>query len=477
MNNSLKRFFSNLSYSISSNLLSMLISTVVLMLLPKVLGVGSYGYFQLYVFYTQYVGFLHFGLVDGIYVRYGGQEYQNLEKNKLFSQFWLLLGFEIVLSGLGLVLFTNIYGESNNLIVIFYTLICSIIVISRGYLLYLLQATNRIHEYAISTVIEKIIYLFIALSIVAFSFKSYQVIIIGDLIGKLFSLAYAVVVCRDLVFRKIDDFKISFKEIYLNVSVGIKVTFAYISGMLIIGIIRFAIKKVWSIEMFGQISLTLSISNLMLIFVNAIGLVIFPTIKRMKSEKVYSFYGVLRDCFTLFMLIFIGIYFPLKIVLLNWLPNYALGLQYMGLLFPITIFESKVAMLTTVYFKALRKEKMLFIVNASALLFSFILTLIGVLFVKRLIFIVASITIVLAYQYLISEFTLSKYMKIPYQKNMLLECIFVALFIYVSVGLPEILGGLLYFVVIFGYLIIDRKNIILKGKKLIQLVIGGNTNE
>ena len=72
MNNKALDFIKNFSYTLSSNLLSLVISTLVVLIIPKLIGVEEYGYWQLYIFYTSYIGFLHFGWNDGIYLRYGG---------------------------------------------------------------------------------------------------------------------------------------------------------------------------------------------------------------------------------------------------------------------------------------------------------------------------------------------------------------------------------------------------------------------
>ena len=78
MNSKAIEFIKNMSYSISSNLVSLIISTIVILIIPKIIGVEEYGYWQLYLFYTSYIGFLHFGWNDGIYLRYGGKEYKKL---------------------------------------------------------------------------------------------------------------------------------------------------------------------------------------------------------------------------------------------------------------------------------------------------------------------------------------------------------------------------------------------------------------
>ena len=46
--------------------------------------------------------------------------------------------------------------------------------------------------------------------------------------------------------------------------------FANIASMLIIGVVRFGIERSWDVETFGKVSLTLSASNLMMLFINAV---------------------------------------------------------------------------------------------------------------------------------------------------------------------------------------------------------------
>ena len=93
-------FIKNFSYTFISNIVSFLISAIVTFVVPKQLGVESYGYFQLYLFYITYTNCLHFGWADGVFLRYGGEYYENLDCNKFSGQFWLYVAFETVVSAL-----------------------------------------------------------------------------------------------------------------------------------------------------------------------------------------------------------------------------------------------------------------------------------------------------------------------------------------------------------------------------------------
>lgn len=63
----------NVSYSMAANLTSFLVGVAVILLVPKIIGVEEYGYFQLFLFFIGCVGFFQFGWADGIILRYAGK--------------------------------------------------------------------------------------------------------------------------------------------------------------------------------------------------------------------------------------------------------------------------------------------------------------------------------------------------------------------------------------------------------------------
>lgn len=256
--NILKKF----SYSLSANLISLLISTFVILIVPKLIGVQEYGFFQLYLFYSSYVGFLHFGWNDGIYLRYGGAEYQKLNKSTFFSQFYSLLLMQIIIATIiciGSVIFVEDWDRQ----FIFMMIAIQLIIVNLRYmLLFIMQATNRIKAYSIVTVFDRGIYVILILLLLLFGINNFYLLIIADLFGKFISLVYAMYLCRDIVIRKFTDFYNASNEIIRNIEAGSKFMLSNIANTLIIGIVRFGIERNWSVSVFGKISLSLSISNL-----------------------------------------------------------------------------------------------------------------------------------------------------------------------------------------------------------------------
>lgn len=58
----------------------------------------DYGGWQLYLFYFYYTGFFHFGWLDGMYLRYGGSNYEDLNKTLYGTQIACLIGLESLLA-------------------------------------------------------------------------------------------------------------------------------------------------------------------------------------------------------------------------------------------------------------------------------------------------------------------------------------------------------------------------------------------
>ena len=318
-----KTVVKNILYSISANLISLLVSVVLVLVLPNLLGETSYGYWQLYLFYTSYVGFFHFGWIDGIFLRIGGEEYDTLDGQLYATQFAILMIFEIIVGVVVAYVANLIIPDMNKLHVIFLTCICMIIYIAKNYTTYILQATNRIKPYAIVTLIEKIVFAVAILGAWIIRTSSYEVIAIGDLLGKLIAMFVSLKYCKEILLCRLGNWKRTIKEIWINLSVGSKLVLANVASLLITGIVRFAIEDYWSIEVFGKVSLSMSLSNMLMVFISAISIVVFPMLKRMDEEKLGETYEMIRNFIMFVLLAALIFYYPAKRVLTGLLPSYA----------------------------------------------------------------------------------------------------------------------------------------------------------
>jgi hypothetical protein len=232
-----------------------------------------------------------------------------------------------------------------------------------------------------------------------------------------------------------------------------------IAGKFIVGFVKIGIEHNWNIATFGKVSLTLSVSHLVMIFVNAVGIIMYPLLRRTQEDKLPIIYNTMRD---ILMIILFGIllfYYPFKLVLSIWLPEYADSLVYMGLLFPIVIYEGKISLLINAYLKTLRKEKSILYINVAVVLCSAIFTLIATVLLKNLDLAILSIVILLALKSIISEIYLSKILKIRLIKDTIIEIALTVIFILLAWNIDTFFVTILYGLFYFIYLLMKSKDI------------------
>lgn len=421
MNIKLINFLKNFLYTFSSNLLTLIISTLVTLIVPRLIGVEDYGYWQLYVFYASYIGFFHFGWNDGIYLRYGGDTYESLNKRKFFSQFIQLAILQTVFALL-IVMGASFFADGPDRTFIFQMIAIDMIILNlRHMFLFTLQATNRIKRYAATMVFDRLLFIALVLILLLLGSRDYHLMIAADLLSKAVSLIYAMIVCKEFVFRKISDFYLDLEETWKNINVGIKLMIANLASSATIGIVRFGIERQWDVETFGRVSLTLSISHFMMVFITGIGVVIYPILRRTNIEKLPNIYELMRNFLMIISLFLLTFYYPARVILSAWLPAYGESLLYMALLFPMVIFEGRIVLLINTYLKTLRYEKVLLHINALTVIVTTLLTVLTTVVLHNLNLAVLTILLGQIIRATIAELFISKKLNINLKKDLILE--------------------------------------------------------
>lgn len=278
----------NIAYSFGANLTSLCISIFMVMFVPKFLSVNDYGLWQLFLFYFSYLGFLHFGWEDGIYLRYAGKNYDELNRKTFAGQFYGIIVLQIVLavliSSIGQILVSDPVKRT--------ALICAVwlapFVNFNNLCNFIMQITNRIKDYAKLLLTERVVFfLAVVLFLLVFHWNEFRYMYYA----KLFSVAgislAGVYLCRSLLRPRFYPLRQVLSEAGENLLVGSKLMLANIASMLIIGIVRYGISMGWDVATFGKVSLTLGVSNFLMLFINSVSVVFFPIVKRMDERKRY----------------------------------------------------------------------------------------------------------------------------------------------------------------------------------------------
>ena len=86
----------NLRVAFTAQIISLVQSCVVTLLLPKFLGVEGYSFWQLFIFYSAYVGFFHCGINDGVYLKYSGLDFSEMNRDAVSGQFRIVVMIQMI---------------------------------------------------------------------------------------------------------------------------------------------------------------------------------------------------------------------------------------------------------------------------------------------------------------------------------------------------------------------------------------------
>jgi O-antigen/teichoic acid export membrane protein len=461
-----KKIAKNVTFSIAAQVVSLGVAFLLNLIVPKFISEYQYAYWQAYILYANYTGILHFGLLDGIVLRYSQYDYDQLDKKVFRSQFAVLMIVDTICTaiiiGASAILFTDQY---------FYVgVFVAVSVITRNiikYASYSLQITNRIKQYATASIIQKAFYgVFVAVALLLKG-RSFYWICAGELLGELVSFLWTSKFNKEIYIGKLDKIGPIIRETKENLSAGIFLLVSNWSAMFTIGATKMIIQWRWDELTFGKVAFAFSVTSLFLTFVSAISIVLFPALKRMKEEKLPGLYEKIRSILSPILVAILILYYPGAWILSKWLPKYNVSVIYLGLLLPIIIYRTRVSILTNNYLKAYRKERTLLVINiisvvlaiAGGLIISYVFNNIDLM----LIFTVTTFMIMS----ILTEHVVCKLLNMRFIKENVYEAIMTIAFIVTAKYFTRIQGFAIYAALLAVYLFLNRKviSMYMKGLK------------
>lgn len=447
----LRNSMKNIIYTFSAQGISLVLSIFRALIIPKAIGLDEYSFWQLFLFYISFVGFFHFGFIDGIYLKYGGKHYESLDKKLFRSQFLILFISQLIIA-----LVLIFYGVFNieveeRLLVTIAVAISLLINNLSSFFWYIFQCTGRFKEYAKAVTIDKALFLISIVIFLIIGIQSFEIYIIAYLITTLISLSYCLFIGKDIWIGKLTGYSFALKEAINNISIGIKLMLANISGLLIIGTGRYFIDREWGITAFGQVSFSLSMTSILLLFINATSMVLFPALRQTQKSNLVQVYKALRLGIMVVLTGMLILYLPLQLMIDMWLPDYNESLTYLILLFPLCIYDGKMQILVSTYLKVIRKENILLYVNLFSLFCSVLFTIISAYVLHSVNFVLLSMVIGVTIRCIIAEIYISRKLSISVIKSIIGELILTLTFITFYWYIGGIFSFCIYLVV---YLII-----------------------
>lgn len=437
---------------------AMCLSIIQTLLVPKLLGTTQYGYWQLFIFYQSYVGFAHLGLNDGVYLIKGGQGRDVIDKRSVNSQFAFGVCFQLVIAAVIVgVALAGGFGPEREF-VIACTGIFLTIQNAANFLSYLLQAMNETRRSSYSTIVERLTFLAPLLVLLVVRYHSFEPFVISYIFSSCVQLAFCAWLCRDFFRAGLEPVRQAAGEAWGSIRVGFKLMVANIASQLVLGIARFAIDAAWGIDTFGELSLSLSLVNFFLQFVAQASMVLFPALRQVDLAEAKGFFVNVRDTMSLFFPVIYVLYYPMVWILAWWLPKYANSFVYFAFLIPICVFDSKMNICCTTFFKVLRKEGTLLKVNVCTCAASAALTLLGVYAFGSIFWVIGGVVLAIVARSLWSEARLTRELAVPSDRAITAgELALTAVFVATAFLLPDLPALACYCAAYAAFLFVFRR--------------------
>lgn len=448
----------NMAVSVLAQVISLLTSFIVGLIVPKFIPELEYSYWQMYVLYVSYVGVLHFGLLDGIVLRYAKYNYDELDKPRVRSQFQLL------------VLATSFIGAATTLVTIPFTegaarlivpLVCIGMVTKNivTYTFYTYQITNRINQYALLVIAQRMTYACLVTGLLLLRVQAFYWYCIADLCSDIIGFLISIFRNKGLYFRRGLPVPEVMREAGQNISCGIMLLIANFSSNFLVGGAKMMIQWHWDVLIFGKVSFAFSVSNLFLSFVSAVSIVLFPSLKRMREEELPDLYGRIRQLISPLLFFVMLFYFPLCKILAIWLPKYEPSLLFLGILLPIIVFSSKVSLLTNNYLKAYRKEKHMLVINVVSVVCGMALFALCAYGLDNLELLLYGLVLMIMVRSVASEIAVSRVIERRFVGEYVGEALMTVGFIACVRGLSLWIGCAVYASLFVIYLFFHRKTV------------------
>lgn len=252
----------------SVNFLQLITGIIVGLVIPVVLDIENYADLKTYTLYIAYITLFHFGFIDGLYIKYGGKKFEEIDKAVLKGEHNFFIILELVISSV----LVGISIWLNNVILFLFSISILPIMVN-SFFINVYQATGEFDKY--SKIIYRYTVSYLILNILLAMIlknKSYIFYCLTTYISNILAII-------SFEYKFIKDYKnekaVVTKEILDNIKVGFFVLLGNLSVIALFGIDKWFVKLFLGVEDFAYYSFAVSMLNIINVLVNAISITFY----------------------------------------------------------------------------------------------------------------------------------------------------------------------------------------------------------
>lgn len=373
--NLFQSFFKDVIVYSSGQIILLGFGVIQTLILPKYLSITDYGYWQMFILFSSYVGILHLGFLDGLLVCWAGKDIVNIRSEIPIALKFFLIQQSILISFLLLItlLSNNIFPD-----ILFFVLIYGFIINFSNFFSFLAQSSKQFKLVTVVNIVKGLFFLCFILFFLTFNCITYNNLMRATLLGGFCSLTIYLIFFREFFFKK--GFNLhSFVTYGLkNIRIGIFILLGNFIVVIFMSIDRLMLGSFFSISQFAIYTFAISMCGIFFTFLQAISQVFFSYIAEQKHEIKKKIYLILKPSLLIFWGGILSGFFPLSAVINYYLPDYKTSLPVLAILLCTIGISGPILILHINFFKFYQKQRLYFIIAGVSLLIAIMLILITI---------------------------------------------------------------------------------------------------
>lgn len=418
MNDTKKQNMKNIFMVVSSNVLTIVIALFTGFIIPKQLSVTDYAYYHIYLLYIAYAGFFHLGLVNGIYLKYGNLDVQQLPKEKFRGYTRIMMWIQTAVAAiLAVGLAVMRYSIDEGTMIAYAFIIINIPLVNmKWFFSSINQFTKRFVIDSYVTFLQNLLNLLMVVIIVIMKWYDFRWLLVFTTANNTICMIIVMVQNRNLIFGTAKSGENS--DIKALIRSGFFLMLSEFVGIIILGIDSIFVTNLFSLEDFAMYSFAVTIISVIYTLISTVSNLIYPYLVRVDDEKYSEYYNLMSNVLCVVAIFAILAFYVAKFIIVYWLDKYMAAIAITGILFGTVIFRSLIMLVCGNYFKVLKMIKEYTKNNIFAIVISFVLDVLAYLIFKDYIYIAIASLVSFIIWYLVTDYIFLKRLEIPMKMAM-----------------------------------------------------------
>lgn len=440
------KILKNILKVVFGNMTAIISGVFVGFVLPKIISVSDYGFYKIFTLYFSYIGVLSMGIIDGIVLKYGKYNYEELDRKSFRSYFaWYALinfFFSVILFVIA------VCAKDIDYQFVLLMLCANILPVNyTGYFQQISQITQRFKEYSIRKAVHSaanVIFIVIIFAMYKWGgvYMTYNIYLLGMLLINVALSFWYMHTYRDIIFGDHNSLRYTFKEILSLMKLGMPLLLANLCSTFLISLDRQFVSMLFTTEEYAVYAFAYSMLSLITVATSAVATVLYPVFKRMDEKLLRENYSNMTAVTLVFSFAVILVYYPLC-YFINWfLPSYEYSLLIFRIILPGLVMSTVLTVVMHNYYKVLGLSASFFKKSIIALIVAFLANLVAFLIFKSRESISIASILAFVFWYLMTELPLRKTCKVNI-KNFLFLTVMCACFYLCTITNIYWLGGII----------------------------------